>query len=113
VPSDCAAASIPAALQGSPAARDEALATLRALLLRGTRFELSRTRRSLSRLSDAEVDSLAIQAAEDALVEVVARIESFRGASRFTTWASKFAVHEAGLRRRALAGDEPSSQATP
>jgi RNA polymerase sigma-70 factor (ECF subfamily) len=113
VPSDCAAASIPAALQGSPAARDEALATLRALLLRGTRFELSRTRRSLSRLSDAEVDSLAIQAAEDALVEVLARVESFRGASRFTTWASKFAVHEAGLRRRALAGDEPSSQATP
>lgn len=50
----------------------------------------------------AEVDCLAIQAAEDALV-----------ASRFTTWASKFAVHEAGLRRRALAGDERSSPATP
>jgi hypothetical protein len=108
---DCDVASIPAALQGPPAVRDEALTNLRALLLRGARFDLSRSRDSLSHLSDAELDALAIQAADDALVAILTRLESFRGASRFTTWASKFAVHEAGLKRRALADIGPSPEA--
>jgi len=61
---DCDVASISAALQGLPAVRDEALDSLRALLLRGARFGLSRSGDSLSHLSDAELDALEIQAAD-------------------------------------------------
>jgi len=38
--------------------------------------------------------SLAHQAADDALVAVMAKLGRFRGESRFTTWAYKFAVLE-------------------
>ena len=49
-----------------------------------------------------------MQAANDALVAVLAKLDDFRGASRFTTWAYKFALLEAGvrLRRRAWQGRE-------
>ena len=51
---------------------------------------------------------MATQAADDALVAVLAKLGDFRGASRFTTWAYKFALLEAGvrLRRRAWQGRE-------
>ena len=45
-----------------------------------------------------ELDDLAPQAADDALVAVLAKLDDFRGASRFTTWAYKFALLEAGVR---------------
>jgi RNA polymerase sigma-70 factor (ECF subfamily) len=55
-----------------------------------------------------ELDDLAVQAADDALVAVLAKLDDYRGASRFTTWAYKFALLEAGvrLRRRAWQGRE-------
>ena len=44
-----------------------------------------------------------MQAADDALMAVLAKLDHYRGESRFTTWAYKFALLEAGvkLRRRA------------
>jgi RNA polymerase sigma-70 factor (ECF subfamily) len=49
-----------------------------------------------------------MQAADDALMAVLSKLDDFRGASRFTTWAYKFALLEAGvkLRRRAWQGRE-------
>jgi RNA polymerase sigma-70 factor, ECF subfamily len=47
-----------------------------------------------------ELDDIAMQAANDALVAVLAKLDDFRGASRFTTWAYKFALLEAGVRLR-------------
>jgi RNA polymerase sigma-70 factor (ECF subfamily) len=47
-----------------------------------------------------ELDDLATQAADDALVAVLAKLDDFRGASRFTTWVYKFALLEAGVRVR-------------
>jgi RNA polymerase sigma-70 factor, ECF subfamily len=87
-------------LRGPPAARDGALAELHDLLLRAARFELSRR--------GVRDDDLAYQAAHDALVAVLAKLDTFRGASRFTTWAYKFALLEAGVkaRRRAWEGRE-------
>ena len=83
--------------------RDEAVVRLHQLLLRATRFELSRRRDALSHVRGEELDDLAIQAADDALVAVLAKLDDYRGASRFTTWAYKFGLLEAGvcLRRRA------------
>ena len=46
------------------------------------------------------MDDLATQAADDALMAILAKLDSFRGASRFTTWAYKFALLEAGVKAR-------------
>jgi RNA polymerase sigma-70 factor, ECF subfamily len=82
--------------------RDEALADLHALLLRAARFEVARRRPTLPHLRGDEFDDIALEAADDALVAVLAKLDQFRGASRFTTWAYKFAIFEAAskLRRR-------------
>jgi RNA polymerase sigma-70 factor (ECF subfamily) len=83
-----------AALRAQDAA---ALAELHALLLRAARFELRR------RGAGPELEDLAQHCADDALVAVLAKLDDFRGASRFTTWAYKFALLEAAvaMRRRA------------
>ena len=72
------------------------------------RHELRRRRSALSHVAATELDDLAMQAADDALVAVLAKLDTFRGASRFTTWAYKFALLEAGVkaRRRAWQGRE-------
>jgi RNA polymerase sigma-70 factor, ECF subfamily len=91
-----------AELRGPPEIRDRALADLHALLLRAARFELGR------RLPGGGHDDLAVQAAGDAMVALLGKLDTFRGASRFTTWAYKFALLEAGVaaRRRAWRGRE-------
>ena len=38
--------------------------------------------------------------ADDALVAVLRKLPTFRGASRFTTWAAKFAILEASVKAR-------------
>ena len=86
--------------------RDEAVVRLHQLLLRATRFELSRRRDALSHVRGEELDDLAIQAADDALVAVLAKLDEYRGASRFTTWAYKFGLLEAGVRLRRRAWQE-------
>jgi len=95
-------------LTGSAADREEVIADLYALLLRGARFELARRRDSLGHIGRSEEADLATQAADDALVAILAKLDTFRGASRFTTWAYKFVLLEAGVkaRRRAWHGRE-------
>jgi RNA polymerase sigma-70 factor (ECF subfamily) len=90
------------------AARDEAIERLHALLLRGTRFEVSRRRALLPHLRGNDLDDIATQAADDALMSILRKLDDFRGASRFTTWAYKFALYEAAvkLRKRAWQGRE-------
>jgi RNA polymerase sigma-70 factor (ECF subfamily) len=88
---------------GAGQARDEAVARLHALLLRAARFEVSRRRVALPHLRGGDFDDIAHQSADDALVAVLGKLDDFRGESRFTTWAYKFALYEsaANLRRRA------------
>ncbi|MEA2192352.1 MAG: hypothetical protein QOI73_2473 [Solirubrobacteraceae bacterium] len=90
-------------LAGSGYARDDAVRRLHELLLRAARFEVARRRHTLAHLRGGDHDDLAQQAADDALVAVLAKLEQFRGDSRFTTWAYKFVLYEAAvkLRRRA------------
>ena len=96
------------ALSASGAERDDAVADLHDLLLRAARFESGRRRAALSHVRGEDMDDLATQAADDALVAILAKLHTFRGASRFTTWAYKFALLEAGVRvrRRAWQGRE-------
>jgi len=81
------------ALEGSGPDRDLTLARLHALLLRVARSELRR-REGRHPVTGPELDDLAHQAADDALMAVIAKLGLFRGESRFTTWAYKFAVLE-------------------
>lgn len=76
-------------------ASPEAIEDLRAVLLRGLRAALA------GRVQD-DLDSLAEDFAQEALLKVLGNLDSFRGESRFTTWAQKIAVHVAlsELRRR-------------
>ena len=87
---------------------DEAVARLHELLLRAARFEVARRRRMVSYLRTDELDDIAQEAADDAVVAVLGRLDRFRGLSRFTTWAYKFALLEAAVkvRRRAWQGRE-------
>ena len=87
---------------------DDAVARLHALLLRAARFEVARRRPTLPHLRGDELDDIAAEAADDALMSVLRRLDDFRGASRFTTWVYKFALYEAGvkLRKRAWQGRE-------
>ena len=95
-------------LRGTGARHDAAVARLHALLLRAARFEVARRRPTLPHLRGNELDEIALEAADDALMSVLARLDDFRGASRFTTWVYKFALLEAAvkLRRRAWQGRE-------
>jgi RNA polymerase sigma-70 factor (ECF subfamily) len=92
------------ALSGTGRRHDEAVEALHALLLRAARFEVARRGGGRSR----ELDDLATQAADDALMAILRKLHSYRGESRFTTWAYKFALLEAAVkvRRRAWHGHE-------
>ena len=94
-------------LRAGGATADRAVARLHALLLRAARFEVTRRRAAMPHVF-AGTDEVALEAADDALISVLRRLDDFRGASRFTTWAYKFAVLEAAvkLRRRAWQGRE-------
>jgi RNA polymerase sigma-70 factor, ECF subfamily len=95
-------------LRAGGAAQDDAVARLHALLLRAAHFEVARRRPTLPHLRGDELDDIATEAADDALMSVLARLDDFRGASRFTTWVYKFALLEAAvkLRKRAWQGRE-------
>ncbi len=81
-----------AALRGPE--RDLALADLRAFLVRGLRYALA---------GRAKVDEAALEDfVQDALLKILDGLHTFRGESRFTTWAQKITVRVAftELRRR-------------
>jgi RNA polymerase sigma-70 factor, ECF subfamily len=95
-------------LHADGSVRDDAIARLHALLLRAASFEVARRRPTLPHLRGNDLDDIANQAADDALVSILRRLDDYRGASRFTTWAYKFALLEAAvkLRTRAWQGRE-------
>jgi RNA polymerase sigma-70 factor (ECF subfamily) len=94
------------ALRAAGPTYDQAVECLHALLLRAARFEVSRRRGSLAHVRGERLEDIAMQAADDALVAVLGKLDQFRGASRFTTWAYKFALLEAGTRLRRRAWQE-------
>jgi RNA polymerase sigma-70 factor, ECF subfamily len=95
------------ALSGRGAEREQAVERLHALLLGAARTEVAR-RRAVATGGSGDLDDLAVQAADDALVAVLGKLHTYRGDSRFTTWAYKFALLEAAvrLRRRPWIGRE-------
>ncbi len=75
--------------------KDQAITDLREILVRGLSYSLStRTR--------GDIDSLVEDFAQDALVKILANLDTFRGESKLTTWAQKIAIRVAytELRRK-------------
>jgi RNA polymerase sigma-70 factor (ECF subfamily) len=95
-------------LRSEGAVRDTALDELHALLLRAATFEVQRRRSASLPLRGGEAADIAQQSADDALVAVLHKLDRFRGDSRFTTWAYKFALYEAAanMRKQAWRGRE-------
>lgn len=81
------------ALHSPGAERDAALVRLHEMLLRAATRE-TRRREPAARIGGPELDDLAHQAANDALVALLAKLDTFRGESLFTTWAYRFVVLE-------------------
>jgi RNA polymerase sigma-70 factor (ECF subfamily) len=77
----------------SKAEREQALARLHDMLVRAAHAELHRRPLPVG-VDGRERDDLAHQAADDALVAIVRKLDGFRGDSRFTTWAYKFVILE-------------------
>ena len=79
-------------LRGSK--REEALTELRALLLRGLRYAMV----DRPQVGEADMEGFV----QEALLKILDGLDTFRGESRFLTWAQKIAVHEAftELRRK-------------
>lgn len=97
-----------AALRGGGSERDAALRQLHDLLLGAARHEVARRGVTFPHLRGGDLEDIAMQAADDATMGVLRRLDDFRGESRFTTWAYKFALLEAAVavRRRAWQGRE-------
>jgi RNA polymerase sigma-70 factor (ECF subfamily) len=66
---------------------------LHEMLLRAARGEVSRRSGQLH-VTGPELDDLAHQAAADAMLAILGKLDSFRGESKFTTWAYKFVMFE-------------------
>jgi len=81
-----------AALRGPEC--DKALADLRALLVRGLRYALA----GHAGMTEADLEDFA----QEAMLKILAGLDSFRGESRFTTWAQKIAVRVAFTELRRL-----------
>jgi RNA polymerase sigma-70 factor (ECF subfamily) len=89
-----------AGLRAAGPRHEHAIRELHALLLRAARFEIRRRAAAVLHVRGEEADDLALQAADDAFVAVMGKLEDFRGDSRFSTWAYKFALYEAAVRVR-------------
>src|SRR5207244_12526882 len=98
-PADVASREWLRAPRASGVTRDESVERLHALLRRAARFEAARRSGRLPHVRD-ELEEIAQEAAGDALISILARLDEFRGDSRFTTWVYKFALLETAVKLR-------------
>jgi RNA polymerase sigma-70 factor (ECF subfamily) len=87
-------------LGGDGNLREEALARLHRFLLRIAHCEANRRAPMLPAHTVADFTDLCLQAANDALMAITGKLKSYRGLSRFTTWAAKFVILEISSRLR-------------
>lgn len=89
-------------LHGVEPGRRQAIAALHERLRLEAGFEIRRRAARIPELSSSDYDDLAVQAADDALMTLLRKLDDFRGDSQFWTWARRFAQLEApaSIRRR-------------
>ncbi len=77
-----------------------AIADLRNILLRAALYFFNRNLGDFAGLSHDEILQRAEDCAQDALIAVINHLADFRGDSKFTTWAYKFAINMALMAAR-------------
>jgi len=87
-------------LKASGALQEAAIADLRDLLLRAALYFFSRNLGDFRGLSRDEITQRAEDCAQDALLAVMNHLSDFRGDSKFSTWAYKFAINMAMVAAR-------------
>lgn len=89
-------------LHGRDSVRTDAIEELHGRLQREARFQVRRRASSLPAFPRSDIDDLATQAADDALVALLRKLGDYRGDSQFLTWARRFAALDArvSVRRR-------------
>jgi RNA polymerase sigma-70 factor (ECF subfamily) len=87
-------------LAAEGAVQAQAITDLRDLLLRAALFFFNRNPGDLERLDRQEILQRAEDCAQDALMAIMAQLGEFRGDSKFTTWAYKFAINKALMAAR-------------
>ena len=89
-------------LHGVGLVRDDAIAELHERLRREAWFHLRLRTGGMSEFPRSDLDDLAVQAASDALLAVLRKLDDYRGESQFWIWARRFAQLEApvSIRRR-------------
>src|SRR3954452_24566154 len=82
--------------------RGEAIAELHERLRREAAFHIRSRIRNRPDFPRSDIDDLAVQAADDALIAILRKLGDYRGDSQFWTWARRFAALEApvSIRRR-------------
>jgi RNA polymerase sigma-70 factor (ECF subfamily) len=80
-------------LAATGAERDVGLERLHKRLLRVALHEVHR-RSAGTAITGPELEDIAHQAVSDAMVAILAKLDTFRGDSRFTTWTYKFVILE-------------------
>jgi len=74
-------------------AHETCIVALHAILLKVARHEVARRAATLQ-VHGPELEDVAQQATDDALMAIRAKVSGFRGESRFTTWAFRFVMFE-------------------
>ena len=97
-------------LSATGAEHAAAIERLHELLLRATFAEARRRRHLYPEIDGAELDDICRQAADDAVVAVIGKLDGYLGASRFTTWAYGFAILEISVKLRRHAWRGPASR---
>jgi RNA polymerase sigma-70 factor (ECF subfamily) len=92
---------------GEPA-RGLAIAELHERMRREAAFHIRLRVRELSGFPCGDVDDLAVQAADDALIALLRKLDDYRGDSQFWTWARRFAAVEAPVSIRRRLGRGPA-----
>jgi len=89
-------------LHGCDPVRTDAIERLHERLRREAKFHVRHRVSTLARFPRSDIDDLATQAADDALVALLRKLDDYRGESQFLTWARRFAMLEAqvSVRRR-------------
>jgi RNA polymerase sigma-70 factor, ECF subfamily len=80
-------------LRSSGEAGNAAIEDLRNLLLRAALYSFQRSLGDLANHGPEEIHQMAEDCAQEALIAVLDNLASFRGESKFTTWAYKFAIN--------------------
>jgi len=87
-------------LKASGASQETAIADLRDILLRAALYFFSRNLGDFGGMSRDEILQRAEDCAQDALIAVMQHLPDFRGDSKFSTWAYKFAINMALMAAR-------------